>query len=74
MCIIERLQRNPDICLKIAMFNKSDYLILFAAFVSFVFSVVLWFSGMKVEGQYVSIWVPSILVFGLYLRAIQNRK
>jgi len=56
------------------MFNKSDYLILFAAFVSFVFSVVLWFSGMKVEGQYVSIWVPSILVFGLYLRTIQNRK
>lgn len=39
-------------------------LILFAAFVSFVLSVVLWFGGHKQEGIFVGIWVPSILSLG----------
>ena len=39
-------------------------LILFAAFVSFVLSVVLWFGGHKVEGIFVGLWVPSILSLG----------
>ena len=39
-------------------------LILLAAFVSFVLSVVLWFSGNKQEGTFVGLWVPSILSLG----------
>lgn len=39
-------------------------LILFAAFVSFVISVVLWFAGHRQEGIFVGIWVPSILSLG----------
>ena len=39
-------------------------LILFAAFVSFVISVVLWFGGHQPEGIFVGIWVPSILSLG----------
>jgi len=39
-------------------------LILFAAFVSFVISVVLWFGGHRQDGIFVGIWVPSILSFG----------
>jgi hypothetical protein len=39
-------------------------LILFAAFVSFVLSVTLWFSGHKQEGIFVGLWVPSILSLG----------
>ncbi len=39
-------------------------LILFAAFVSFVLSVALWFSGHKQEGIFVGLWVPSILSLG----------
>ena len=39
-------------------------LILFAAFVSFVISVVLWFGGHQQEGIFVGIWVPSILSLG----------
>ena len=39
-------------------------LILFAAFVSFVISVVLWFGGHRQEGIFVGIWVPSILSLG----------
>lgn len=31
------------------------------AFISFLFSVTLWFSGYKDEGLFVGIWVPSIL-------------
>jgi len=39
-------------------------LILFAAFVSFVISVVLWFGGHREEEIFVGLWVPSILSLG----------
>jgi hypothetical protein len=39
-------------------------LILFAAFVSFVLSVTLWFSGHRHQGIFVGLWVPSILSLG----------
>ncbi len=51
------------------MLKTSDYLILTAAFASFLFSVFLWFSGAKDAGVFVGIWVPSILAFGGYMRA-----
>lgn len=53
---------------QIAMFQKSDYWLLGAAFVSFCLSVGLWFSGQREEGMYVGIWVPSILAAGGYLK------
>ena len=39
-------------------------LILLAAFMSFVLSVVLWFGGDRQEGIFVGLWVPSILSLG----------
>ncbi len=39
-------------------------LILFAAFVSFVLSVALWFSGHEQQAIFVGLWVPSILSLG----------
>jgi hypothetical protein len=39
-------------------------LILLAAFVSFVLSVSLWFSGHHDQGIFVGLWVPSILSLG----------
>jgi hypothetical protein len=39
-------------------------LILFAAFASFVLSIVLWFTGHHQEGIFVGLWVPSILALG----------
>jgi hypothetical protein len=39
-------------------------LILLAAFVSFVISVVLWFGGHHEQGIFVGLWVPSILSLG----------
>lgn len=39
-------------------------LLLFAAFVSFLLSVSLWFGGDKQQGIFVGLWVPSILSLG----------
>lgn len=36
-------------------------LILFGAFVSFVLSVTLWFTGNHQQAIFVGLWVPSIL-------------
>ena len=40
------------------------FLVLLAAFVSFVLSVVVWFGGHHQEGIFVGLWVPSILSLG----------
>jgi hypothetical protein len=40
------------------------YLILFAAAISFVLSVTLWFGGHELQGIFVGLWVPSILSLG----------
>ncbi|NJN43951.1 MAG: hypothetical protein HC806_03975 [Anaerolineae bacterium] len=39
-------------------------MIFIAAFLSFLFSVFLWFSGAKEQGLFVGLWVPSILSMG----------
>ena len=38
------------------------------AFISFLYSVTLWFTGNKLEGIFVGIWVPSILAFSIAIR------
>ena len=43
---------------------RARSLVLFAAFVSFVISVVLWFGGHHDQGIFVGLWVPSILSLG----------
>lgn len=60
------------------MFTKADWLILLAAFLSFLFSISLWFgAGMSVNkeaGVFVGLWVPSILSVGTYFRvAVRGR-
>ncbi len=50
--------------------DRSDKFVVAAAFISFVFSVTLWF-GILGEGNrdtaiFVGLWVPSILSLGLY--------
>ena len=51
---------------KMEFFNRWYPMIL--AFVSFLLSVSLWFTGRKEEGQFVGIWVPSILAAGIYFK------
>ena len=38
------------------------------AFLSFLYSVTLWFTGNKLEGIFVGIWVPAILSASIALR------
>ena len=42
------------------------------AFLSFLYSVSLWFTGSKLEGIFVGIWVPSILAFAVAIRQRRN--
>lgn len=43
-------------------------LMLGAAFISFIFSVILWFFVDKDTGLFVGIWVPSILSLAAAVR------
>ncbi len=55
------------------MLKAYDYVLLAAAFASFLFSVYLWFAGQRDEGLFVGIWVPSILAFGGYVKTAMKR-
>ncbi len=60
------------------MFGKGDVLILLAAFLSFLFSISLWFGiGLtmnKDAGMFVGLWVPSILSTGIYFQIVTRRR
>jgi len=47
--------------------QRSKLLFCAAAFISLIASVTLWFTGHKGEGQFVGLWVPSILSLGAFL-------
>lgn len=42
------------------------------AFISFLYSVGLWFAGNQLEGIFVGIWVPSILAASLVMKQIRK--
>tara|TARA_B100000575_G_scaffold173106_1_gene138663 strand:- start:833 stop:1048 length:216 start_codon:yes stop_codon:yes gene_type:complete len=54
------------------------YYPIILAFLSFLYSVTLWFTGNQLEGIFVGIWVPSILSASIALRQMrtesQNKK
>ena len=53
-------------------FTYVDILMLVAAFLSLIFSEILWFSGDKEAGIFIGIWVPSILGFAILLKLINK--
>jgi lipopolysaccharide export LptBFGC system permease protein LptF len=59
------------------LFNKGDFLILLSAFLSFLFSVSLWFgiglTANKPAGMFVGLWVPSIVATGIYFQLARRR-
>jgi len=61
-----------------SMLKTQDVLILAAAFISFAFSVALWFGFMgpanREAGIFVGIWVPSILAAGVYIKLAAMRR
>lgn len=54
------------------MKQLKKYYPIILAFISFLFSVTLWFSGYKDEGLFVGIWVPSILALSVAIRQRRN--
>jgi len=56
---------------KIKIFWEIYYPVVLA-FLSFLYSVTLWFNGFKLEGIFVGIWVPSILGFASTIRQRRN--
>lgn len=69
-----RLMRADQAAFKeINLFHRSAYAFIAAAFLSFLLSVYLWFSGQHDEGMFVGIWVPSILSFGTLISQAKVR-
>ena len=54
------------------MIRKPHFFVLLATFLSFLLSVGLWFAGHKEAGQFVSIWVPSVLGVGIYMQLLNR--
>lgn len=48
--------------------TTSDFLMLVSAFLSLVFSEILWFNGEENAAIFVGLWVPSILGFAIFLK------
>ncbi len=55
-------------------FTTTDKLLFISAFLSLIFSEILFFKGAVNEAIFLGIWVPSILAFGIYLKLINNQK
>lgn len=55
-------------------FSFADKILFVAAFLSLIYSEVLFFSGDKDHGIFLGLWVPTILLFGIYLKIINNSK
>jgi|TARA_B100000482_G_C12596113_1_gene293418 hypothetical protein len=56
---------------KVKFYWKLYYPVILS-FLSFLYSVTLWFSGYQLEGIFVGIWVPSILAFAICIRQRRN--
>ena len=54
-------------------FTLTDKLLFIAALLSLVYSEVLYFTGDKEDANFIGIWVPSILAFGIYLNLIKSK-
>lgn len=55
-------------------FTLTDKLLFVSAFLSLIFSEILYFSGEANAAIFIGIWVPSILAFGIYLKLINIKK
>ena len=56
---------------KVKFYWKLYYPVILS-FLSFLYSVSLWFNGYQLEGIFVGIWVPSILAFAICIRQRRN--
>lgn len=52
--------------------TTADFLFMIAAFMSLVFSEILWFNGDEKAAIFVGLWVPSILGFAIYFKLLKT--
>lgn len=55
-------------------FTITDKLLFISAFLSLIFSEILYFNGEAQSAIFIGIWVPSILAFGIYLKLINLKQ
>lgn len=55
-------------------FTTTDKLLFISAFLSLIFSEILYFKGEATAAIFIGLWVPSILAFGIYLKLINSAK
>ena len=54
------------------MIFLEKYYPVILAFLSFLYSIFLWFSGNELEGLYVGLWPVTILAFAIVIRQRRN--
>ena len=55
-------------------FTITDKLLFISAFLSLIYSEILFFNGNANQAIFIGLWVPSILSFGIYLKQINKNK
>ncbi len=55
-------------------FNLTDKLLFVSAFLSLIYSEILFFKGNANQAIFIGLWVPSILCFGIYLNLLNKNK
>ena len=55
-------------------FNLTDRLLFIAVFLVIIFSKILYLTEKPLDAIFVGLWAPSILAFGIYLKAIENSR
>lgn len=55
-------------------FSLTDKLLFVSAFLSLIYSEILYFNGQTQDAIFIGLWVPSILGFGIYLKLIGSSK
>ena len=54
--------------------SRADLIMLFLAFLSLIFSEIMWFQGDRQGALFIGLWVPSILGFAIYLKLLKIEK
>jgi len=55
-------------------FTLADKLLFISAFLSLIYSEILFFNGNANQAIFIGLWVPSILSFGIYLKLLDKNK
>jgi hypothetical protein len=71
---MEAIQNLKNNNIMFRKFTTTDKLLFIAAFLSLIFSEILYFNGETSAAIFVGVWVPSILAFGIYLKLLNNNK